>query len=62
MTAIDDGSDAGRDEAWLLERKPDATDDQIEGFIERVAIGIYEAKLTESRARLLALKRLFPDE
>ena len=45
----------GRDDRyWLLQRRPQATEDQIEAFLERVAI-IVADRNDIARARALAI-------
>ena len=39
---------------FLLSRKPDADENEIERYLERVAIMVYEG-INEDRARLMAL-------
>lgn len=44
------------DMTYLLERKPNATDAELEQFSERVAICMYDGRLSEDRAREVALR------
>lgn len=52
-------NDSERDEAWLLAIHPDADDDQVENFLERVAIAVHDAGMGESEAREWAERRVF---
>ena len=40
---------------FLLSRKPDADENEIERYLERVAIMIEDGGINEDRARLMAL-------
>jgi hypothetical protein len=42
------------DREWLLERIPDASDSELEYFLERVAMYIHDAHMDEMDARQLA--------
>lgn len=44
------------DQAWLLRRKPDATDEQLEEFAYKVAELVCDAEYSETEARVKALK------
>jgi hypothetical protein len=42
------------DKEWLLDRVPDASESELEYFLERVAIYIHDAHMDEMDARKLA--------
>ena len=42
------------DKQWLIARVPDASDSELEYFLERVAIYIHDAHMDEMDARQLA--------
>ena len=43
------------DEEFLLHHQPSATEDEIERYLERVAIMVVDGGVSEDRARLMAL-------
>jgi len=46
------------DREWLLERMPEANENQVEAFQERVAILVVELGMGEEEARIEALELL----
>jgi hypothetical protein len=46
------------DKEWLLARVPDASDNELEYFLERVAVYIHDAQMDEMDARQLAYMNL----
>jgi hypothetical protein len=50
------------DKKWLLQRMPEATQNDIEFFIERVATNIYDARMDEMDARKCAYLNLLSKE
>lgn len=43
------------DQEFLLLRRPSATDDEIESYLERVAIMVEDGGICEDRAREMAI-------
>lgn len=46
------------DEDWLLAHYPNANEEKIESFLERVAIMIVDGNVPEETARVLSAKEL----
>jgi hypothetical protein len=52
-------SPQAQDMAWLLGRRPDATEAGLEAFAERVSICIADGAMDEEGARLVAERSLY---